>query len=187
MSLGDARFRLKGLFVGDVVGFVSWRICSLNWHWIFGYDNTWVLIPTHGTTKATIAKIWEKEPNYFCLAKSECAYSVESIRRRIAAHAVFLPWANLPIHVTPLHYTWIHVNFACHMWIRFLSEQICPSVHIIYALFIYLFLRTKNHHIHIQNISHIHAICPVTSERYYEVTGHLRLIYQRSGVRVSWD
>ena len=38
-----------------------------------------------GTTKATIAKIGEKEPNYFCLAKSECDYSVESIRRRIAA------------------------------------------------------------------------------------------------------
>ena len=39
-----------------------------------------------GTTKATIAKIREKEPNYFCLAKSECPCSVESIRRhRIAA------------------------------------------------------------------------------------------------------
>ena len=71
-----------------------------------------------------------------------------------------------PLHVNSREFCMSHVN-------SFLSGQICPPVHIIYALFIYLFLRTKINISISKNISHIHAICPVTSERYSEVTGHL--------------
>ena len=41
-----------------------------------------------------------------------------------------------PLHVNSREFCMSHVN-------SFLSGQICPPVHIIYALFIYLFLRTK--------------------------------------------
>ena len=71
-----------------------------------------------------------------------------------------------PLHVNSREICMSHVN-------SFLSGQICPPVHIIHALFIYLFLRTKINLSISKNISYIHAICPVTSERYSKVTEHL--------------
>ena len=66
----------------------------------------------------------------------------------------------------------IHVNsrdlyITCQ--ILFLSGQICPQLHIIYALFS-LIPTYEN----IQKyIPYSTILCPVTSERYSDVTGHL--------------